>query len=215
MFPPVRHYGDINGESFEVYYARWPKTLSNIPRPVVEDWIHRHWSDFHRDWIKLRPQDWIFELSDFTSTQIHSIDHIRTWIPELDAEGVEFVGNAPRSRTRLAQYMLANGTFPVPIIVAKNAGHIIHPRSGGEHMKEPYQLIEGHSRLACIRGMINAQHPRLVATHNVWVVTIPPAASGANPSLKRSANGMPPGLVRGCAHIFHGPGLASCRWRSA
>jgi hypothetical protein len=32
-----------------------------------------------------------------------------------------------------------------------------------------------------------------------------------NPSLKRSTNGMPPGLVRGCAHIFHGPGLASHR----
>jgi hypothetical protein len=36
-----------------------------------------------------------------------------------------------------------------------------------------------------------------------------------NPSLKRSANGMPPGLGHGCTHIFHGPGLASYRWHSA
>ena len=32
-----------------------------------------------------------------------------------------------------------------------------------------------------------------------------------NPSLKRSTNGMPPGLGRGCAHIFHSPGLAASR----
>jgi hypothetical protein len=36
-----------------------------------------------------------------------------------------------------------------------------------------------------------------------------------NPSLKRSANGMPPGLGHGCTHIFHGPGLASYRRHSA
>ena len=32
-----------------------------------------------------------------------------------------------------------------------------------------------------------------------------------NPSLKRSTNGMPPGLGRGCGHIFHSPGLAASR----
>jgi hypothetical protein len=32
-----------------------------------------------------------------------------------------------------------------------------------------------------------------------------------NTSLKWSTNGMPPGLVRGCAHIFHSPGLAASR----
>ena len=32
-----------------------------------------------------------------------------------------------------------------------------------------------------------------------------------NPSLKRSTNGMPPGLGRGCGHIFRSPGLAACR----
>jgi hypothetical protein len=32
-----------------------------------------------------------------------------------------------------------------------------------------------------------------------------------NPSLKRSTNGMPPGLVPGCTHIFQSPGLAASR----
>ena len=179
MFPQVKRYGNIDAESFEEYYARWPQKLSNIPRAVVQDWIYRHWADFRRDWIAMRPQEWTYALTRFATEQILTIDHIGAWIPELDAEGLEFAGTAPRSRTRLAQYMRANGTFPVPIIVAANAGHMVHPRSGGEQMKAPYQLIEGHSRLACIRGMIHASWPTLASSHELWVVTIPQRGSGA------------------------------------
>jgi hypothetical protein len=173
MFPPVLNYGDIDAESFDEYYARWPAELGGIPRGVVQDWIHRHWDDFRRHWTKLEPHRWVFELISFSNDQVLSIDHIGAWIQELDAEGVEFVTNKPRSRTRLAQFMLEHGTFPVPIIVAHHAGHVIHPRSGGERMKVPYQLIEGHTRLACIRGMINSDYPRLAERHDVWLVRIP------------------------------------------
>lgn len=180
MYPPVRNYGNIDSESFEDYYARWPQELDRIPMSVVEDWIHRHWNDFKYSWIDLQPHLWDFDLIEFTTAQVKSISHIGTWIPELDAEGVEFVGGIePRSRTRLAKYMLSVGTFPKPIIVAKYSGHIIHPRSGGEYMKEPYQLIEGHSRLACIRGMINANYPTLAPKHQVWVAKIPVVKNGA------------------------------------
>lgn len=173
MYPPVKGYGDFEVESFNDYYARWPDHLSSIPRSVVEDWVYRHWQDFKNHWAAMQPHQWGFERASFSNSEILSIDHIGTWISELDAEGVEYVTGKPRSRTKLAQHMLANGTFPVPIIVARNAGHVQHPRSGGERMKEPYQLIEGHCRLACLRGMINAAHPNLAPTHEVWVVTIP------------------------------------------
>lgn len=173
MYPPVKGYGDFEVEPFESYSARWPVALSGIPRAIVEDWIYRHWHDFRNHWMQMQPHRWEFARASFSSFEILSIGHIGTWIPELDAEGVEYVTGAPRSRTRLAQFMLANGTFPVPIIVARDAGRIIHPRSGGESMKEPYQLIEGHCRLACLRGMINSRHPNLSARHEVWVATIP------------------------------------------
>lgn len=173
MFPPVKRYGDIDCESFEAYYSRWPAELSRIPKQVVQDWIHRHWHDFYDHWQDLLPQEWTFQLVPYTTAQIMAVDHIGAWIEELDAEGVEFVGTAQRSRTRLAQYMRQHGTFPVPIIVAKSAGHVIHPRSAKEPMREPYQLIEGHSRLACLRGMINAEWPTLRGEHLVWEVAIP------------------------------------------
>ena len=173
MYPPVVGYGDFEVESFDSYFSKWPKSLSNIPIGVVQDWIYRHWRDFSSYWLDLKPHQWSFELTQLTTEKIHSIDHISTWINDLDVEEVEYVNGFQRGRGKLAQYMLSNGIFPVPIIVAKNAGHIVHPRSNGEMMKAPFQLIEGHSRLACIRGMINANHPKLQQLHDVWLVTIP------------------------------------------
>jgi hypothetical protein len=172
-YPAVRNYGDSDFESFESYYARWPQELSAIPELVIKDWIYRHWRDFSSHWISLEPHRWSYESQLFSTAQILQIDHISTWIKELNAEGVEYVSDAPRSRTRMAKYMLANGTFPMPILVAKNAGHAVHPRSANEAMKEPLQLIEGHCRLACLRGMIISNHPNLAAEHRVWVAKIP------------------------------------------
>jgi hypothetical protein len=179
MIPPVRRYGDIECESFEDYYARWPQALAAIPECVVKDWIYRHWRDFQEHWEALRPEAWLWERRTYTTEEVMSVDHIGTWIRELDAEGVEFVGTAPRSQTRLAQYMRSHGTFPVPIIVARNSGHVTHPRSADEKMKQPLQLIEGHSRLACLRGLVNSGWPTLATGHLVWEARIPPATSGA------------------------------------
>lgn len=176
MYPPVRKYGDIEMESFENYYDRWPTSLQTIPQEVVKDWIYRHWSDFENHWVQLKPHLWSYRRELFSNADILAIDHIGTLIRELDAEGVEYVTGAPRSQTRLAQYMLSNGTFPVPILVAEGARNLGHPRCGGEPMKQPYQLIEGHCRLACMRGMINSQHARLASHHAVWVASIPEAA---------------------------------------
>lgn len=173
MYPPVDRYGDIDRETFESYYAKWPASLSGIPKDVVEHWIYRHWRCFEERWVSLAPHTWSFRMVVFSNEEIMAIDHVLSWIADLDAEGVEYVSGAPRSRSPLAQFMLANGTFPVPIIVAEDAGHVVAPRSGGRPMKTPLQLIEGHARLACIRGMINSRHPGLQSSHHVWLVRIP------------------------------------------
>ena len=61
----------------------------------------------------------------------------------------------------------------MPIMVAENAGNILHPISAREPMKAPYQLIEGHCRLACMRGMINSNYKSLKYEYEVWLVEIP------------------------------------------
>jgi hypothetical protein len=123
--------------------------------------------------MDLEPHRWTFELVEFANAENLAIDHVGNWIAELDAEGIEFVNDFPRARGRVGRYMLAHGTFPLPIIVAESAGHIVLPGSRGEHMKSPLQLIEGHTRLACLRGMIHAQTQVLQSRHSVWRVTIP------------------------------------------
>ncbi len=173
IYPPVRFWGDPEKESFECYYARWPAELRTIPELVVKDWIYRHWRDFNNYWVQLQPHTWTFNLARFSNDEIMQIDHIGDWIQELDLEGEEYVTGAPRSQATFARYMLSKGTFPLPPIVAKDASGIVHPRGRGERMKAPLQLIEGHCRLACIRGMIHAKHPSLAQEHDVWVVTIP------------------------------------------
>jgi hypothetical protein len=101
-------------ESFDEYYARWPNKLSSVPRAVVADWIYRHWNDFSEHWSALAPHSWKFEQVPLTSAEVHTIDHISSWIRELDVEGVEYVNGARRSETRMAQFMLNHGTFLVP-----------------------------------------------------------------------------------------------------
>lgn len=173
MYPTVHRYGDMDRESFDSYYSRWPPELSSIPKSVVEDWIYRHWNCFQDRWISLAPHTWTYRKSSFNNDQILTIDHVLTWISELDAEGVEFVTGAPRSQCSVGRFMLSEGTFPVPIIVAEEASHVVCPRGGGAHMKAPLQLIEGHTRLACLRGMINAGHQNVKNNHQVWLVQIP------------------------------------------
>ena len=71
-----------------------------------------------------------------------------------------------------AEFMMKSGTFPVPIIVAHNAGNQLHHKSfNGEFMLEPYHLIEGNRRLAFLRAMIQKGHEKLQEKHKVWLVT--------------------------------------------
>ncbi len=72
-----------------------------------------------------------------------------------------------------AEFMQENGTFPVPIIVAHNAGKVLHHKSlNHEFMLEPYHILEGNRRLAFLRAMIQKQHEKLKKNHKIWLVTI-------------------------------------------
>lgn len=179
MYPPVLGYGDQKTESFDDYYARWPSELSSIPQQVVQDWIYRHWSCFNSYWAATKPHLWAYRLEAFTNAKILTIQHPEGWTQSLEDESAEYVAGKPRSHAPFAKYLLTNGTFPLPILVAEDAGHVRHPRLRGEVMKEPYQIIEGHRRLICIRGMINSKHPALKGEHSVWVATIPRSACAA------------------------------------
>jgi len=169
--PIVRGYGNVAPESFDEYYRRWPKRLRNFPRCVVEHWVYRHWPDFRDDWSNFDLEQFNFEPTTFSNDQVMAIGHFEDWFATLDYWGDELFTNKRRRSTWLATFMLENGTVPTPIIVAVDAAGIAHPK-GGE-MKSPTHLVEGHMRLAYLRGMIRHKYKKLRDSHAVWLLRMP------------------------------------------
>ena len=156
-------------ETLESYLEMWPDKLDNIPKCVIEQWCYRHNEIFIESWEKYHPENWTFELVDFVNNEIMQIDHLDGELDHYDYVGEKFISQ-PSTRGFLANYMLENGTFPQPIIVAVDGGNIEHPRSHpGEHMKEPYHLIEGHNRLGILRTMIRKKI-ETSQSHKIWLM---------------------------------------------
>lgn len=171
MIPPaVKGYGTFDVETFDEYYARWPTELSNFPACVVENWVYRHWADFESLWVDKGVESFTFSEATLTNNQILAVGHTGDWLETLDYWGDELMRDKQRQETWLARYMLTHGTTPAPIIVAPHVSGLAHPR--GLAMV-PNQLIEGHMRLAYLRGMIRYSHSELKPDHAVWHLGLP------------------------------------------
>lgn len=159
-------------EPFETYFERWPTEYGHVPSGVIETWVYRHWRDFQR-WLPLQPLHWAYELEQIKSSEILTIGHVGSWPDTLKYWGDDLFEGKARRATWLGRTMLDIGTTPAPIIVARNAGRYGHPREANAPFVEPYQLIEGHMRLAYLKGMIRHGHPQLQSHHEVFVATLP------------------------------------------
>lgn len=171
--PKPHNWGSHNVESFKAYRRRWPANLDHVPNVVIETWIYRHWREFQA-WLPLNPLAWVYRLSDFDCDEIMSIGHVGDWTGTLRYWGDDLLDGHHRKTTRLGRFMLAQGTFPAPIIVAENAGEYFHPREGDHlQMFEPHQIVEGHMRLAYLQALVRRQYPSLKQSHSVIVATLP------------------------------------------
>jgi hypothetical protein len=112
-----------------------------------------------------------FEAVSFSNDEVMAIGHFDDWFKTLDFWGDDLFKDKLRRKSWLGAYMLQHGTVPAPIIVAMNAVGIEHPRGG--LLKTPTHLIEGHMRLAYLRGMIRHNHPWLKNSHAVWLLRFP------------------------------------------
>lgn len=167
---PIKENSDFEAEeSLESYLEKWPDELDNIPECVIEQWCYRHNEIFIESWSGYQPENWSFELIEFDNDEIFEIEHLDGELDHYDYVGNEFIQH-PYKRDYVANYMLEHGTFPQPIIVAIDGGEFEHPRSHpGEYMKEPYHLIEGHTRLGMLRAMINGGLDP-TGSHEVWLM---------------------------------------------
>jgi hypothetical protein len=164
--------GTFDAESFSSYFKRWPIRYAQVPSLVVETWVHRHWRDF-QCWLPLHPLDWAYELRQMTFLEVLTIGHVNDWPKTLQYWGDDLIQGRKRRETWLGRTMLSMGTTPTPMIVAANAGLYRHPRERNHPFVEPFQLVEGHMRLAYLQGMIRHKHPQLRELHDVFVATLP------------------------------------------
>ena len=171
-FPKPIGHGTFNVESFSTYRTRLGSEFDQIPDFVIETWIYRHWRDF-QDWLVLEPMRWEYSLVSVSSDDILRIGHVDDWLNALNYWGNDLFDGSFRESTWLGAYMLEHGTTPAPMIVAVDAGEIEHPREKGFFMCEPYQIIEGHMRLAYLQAMIRRGHCSLKPSHKICLARLP------------------------------------------
>ena len=164
---------DFKIESFESYLVRWPDELSHIPEDIIRSWAYEHNDqviEFCEETYDL--STWTFDRVKFSNDEILEIKHFDSEMKHYEHIGSEFLAGRMVGYGT-AEFMLENGTFPVAILVAHNAGEFMHHKSfENEYMIEPYHLIEGNRRLAFLRAMIEKDHELLQKSHDVWLLTI-------------------------------------------
>ena len=163
-------------ETFESYYLRWPQCLSHFPKCVVRQWAYEHNAIFLEKWSKYDLVNWRFSLVNFSKDNLSKIDHFPDEREQYLAKGkcwLETQGHAEFGEVNVAIYMIRHGTFPRPIIVGTNGGHLEHPKSRpGEMMVEPYQILEGHTRWAMVLAFLEQQPASLLESHEIWLVDL-------------------------------------------
>ena len=172
MFPKPMGHGTFNVEPFSAYRARLPISFNEVPDSVIESWIYRHWDDF-QSWLILNPLKWKYSLTMLTSNEVLMISHVNDWPSTLTYWGDDLIDGSQPMTTWLGAYMLEHGTTPTPMIVAFCFDGIEHPREPGFAMKKPYQIIEGHMRLAYLQALIRRRHFAVKPRHEVYLVELP------------------------------------------
>ena len=164
-------------DTFESYYSKWPDELRHFPECVIRQWIFEHNDCFLDKWAHYDLKNWRFSKVVFQREQLAEIDHFsdeRKFYLELGKKWLQNNGVLNGwIEVEVTLYMLKNGTFPAPIIVGVNGGHLRHPKSRGEeYMRTPYQILEGHSRWATAIASLEMNLTILNDEHDVWLVDL-------------------------------------------
>ena len=136
-------------ESDEAYLVRLRSSLPHFPEEVLTDWLLRHgsfafflfgWLDYRR--FRFSREEW--QTSKLLELVISSNERdMDIWTQELR----EF---PEVQQQRLGAFMINNGTWPSTPLVLDNTNEIRRP--SGQPLSR-YHLLEGHHRLAFLRGL--------------------------------------------------------------
>ena len=149
---------------FAEWWAEVEASFPTVPVDVAEQWLHRHWGNSPYGYLKSR--DYGFELQRWPADRLAKIRTNQTdyaadneperahglWLCDVDSRRYPYW---------LADFMVAEHDFPVPIIVLDNRdGHIpAKPKRGSfprrAVLPPEFILIEGHKRFAIALYLIS------------------------------------------------------------
>lgn len=154
-------------ESGLAYYQRVQVALPNFPQEVVEQWFYEHSSTiFQNGWLNYR--DLCFERYTLTATQLDEPCFNSNPIVAQIRYSHEEHEDCERT-SRVVDYVLKNGTWPVPPII------LWHPEARvrtdwGALCSTPFHLLEGHHRIAAL--LLCLQLPTTNKEHDVWLARL-------------------------------------------
>jgi hypothetical protein len=156
---------DFDKESFVDWYRRIKPLIPHVPENVAEHWLHRHWG--YSPYESLPLARLRFSLQTWPLERFHRVEYGSTW--KISPNNCNRLYEPEIRSTRLAQLMLATGTWPAPVIILDNHDGSLKHR--GRRMA-PWQLIEGHLRLWYLRCLESRNEA--TAFHQVWEMTVAP-----------------------------------------
>ena len=159
----VEDEDELEREPFEQYAARVRPLLPTYPDEVLRQWSYDNPRTMYRyAWLNF--ERFIFREETWSSERI--VRDVQTWNEDA-VRALEPVILSPGNPSRLERYMLEHRTWPVPIIAITNPRQI--RRKHARCFREPFQLLEGHHRLAYLRALF--RQGMAMAEHRIWLAT--------------------------------------------
>ena len=160
---PVLGSLDEPTEAPSAYAARVQQVLPHFPHEVIAQWFRDHHQVIEKhaglDYPSLR-----FRLESFGANEL-ALSCLAEHPTVVQYRDYFIQGVKSRKMASLAEYILAHNTWPVaPMIFDNPDGRFV--ASWGLKYSVPYDLLEGHHRMAVLYGLGKHRY----GSHKVWLV---------------------------------------------
>jgi hypothetical protein len=163
-----------SGEDVPGYVARVSKLFPTWPEDVILQWAGGH-PGYVSEFADALPLERLrFELVRYRASELPGAEVF------LDEEAFQYAAECARSGdaaslpwfSRLWEYMKTNRTWPRPVVLLRTEGvapfSIRHPRLLFAKSRHPFQILDGHRRLAFANVL--REQGELAEELPVWIV---------------------------------------------
>jgi hypothetical protein len=159
-------------EEEEKYLARVRPILPNFPDDAIIHWLYRHNPQVLREYKWINFPSLSFRLETWSTERILAeVRHTNEPGVEIERRKLLQDRGDHQKLSRLAAYIVSNGTWPTPPLVIDNDRGARWPN--GSPIAR-FQAIEGMHRLGFLRALSQGSPELAVAraNHTLWLITL-------------------------------------------